>query len=178
MDAWLPVVSGLGGVVVGAVLISLFELWRKALDGQAAARLMRTETVANRLKVNNRAPSSHLRTHAWDTYAIKMVPFLEDLELHQIAETYAELSRIGLLLDIEARSGSTQRGEEQVQGWLDRARGDAQMLRNRIEQAKPWSLLPKLLWPRKPASSEEIARAYGLPEIGHDQNESPGDDAE
>ena len=165
-------IFGLVAAGVGVILSLLTGLWQRVLDGQAAARLIRIESIANRTKITERAPSSHLSKHAWETHAVKIVPFLEELQLMRIGESYSEMSRIGLMIEIEARSGKSDVGDARITAWVDHEQENGSLLRNNIERAKPWNLLPKLLWPRKVATPDEIREAYDL---GDDPSEGrPG----
>jgi hypothetical protein len=174
-EVWLAGVFGLVAVAVGFVLSLMAALWQRVLDGQAAARLIRVESIANRTKIIERAPPSYLTKHAWETHAAKIVPFLEELELMRIGQSYNEMARIGLLIEIEARSGKTDRGRRRIIEWVEREKKNGALLRNKIERAKPWNLFPKLLWPRRVATSKEIRDAYGLGD-GVDGSDGPVDE--
>ena len=165
-------VFGMAAAGLGVTLSLLTGLWLRVLDGQAAARLIRVESIANRVKITERAPSSHLSKHAWETHAAKIVPFLEELELMGIGESYNEMSRIGLMIEIEAAKGKSDVGDRKITEWVNDEKKNGSLLRNKIERAKPWTLLPKLLWPRKVATPDEIREAYDLPD---DLSECTGD---
>jgi hypothetical protein len=164
-NEWLPAVVaallGLLGVGVGVFLSTLFELWRRALDAQAAARLIRMESVENRVKVLGRAPPGFLRSAAWEAHASKIISLLTEMEASRIAQSYAELSRIGLVIELETRTGRTPDGDKGLWSWVEREKANGKVLRS-IEGAKPRHLIGRLLRPINVASTEEIKREYGL----------------
>jgi hypothetical protein len=175
-NEWVPalVAAGVGllGVGVGVCLATLFELWRRALDAQAAARLIRMESVENRVKVLERAPPAFLRSEAWDTNAPKIISLLKEMEASRIAESYAELSRIGLLIELEARTTRTAEGDRRLSIWVERAQANGKVLRA-IESAKPRHLMWKLVKPINVASPEEIREEYGLADKSYPGLASP-----
>ncbi len=160
----MEVAFGLVGGILGFLLASSFQIWQRVLDGQAAARLIRVESIANRTRIMERAPQDHLNRQAWASKGSKIVPFLDELDLMRIGESYAEMARIGLLIEIEARRGESENGDNRIADWVGKEQENGRVLRHRIEQAKPWTLAPKLLWPRKVATPEELRTAYGLDE--------------
>ena len=159
---WPILLVTLLSVSLGVALTFFVSVWQRVLDGQAAARLIRAESIANRARVLERAPPDHLSTAAWETHGMKVVPFLGELHLMRIGESYAELARIGLLIEIEARRGESELGDDRIATWVEHEKENGRILRHYVEAARPWKLAPMLLWPRRVATPEEIAQAYSL----------------
>lgn len=93
MDIWIPAVSSLVGVLIGALLASCFELWRRALDGQAAARLIRFEMLANSNRVDtflgNIAVFVELPDNAWSALGLTVSSLLSDRDLMELVVAYS-----------------------------------------------------------------------------------------
>lgn len=167
MDMWLPAVFGLVGVTLGVGLGSAFELWRRALDGQAAARVLRTETLANRTKVEILLDEKPIRSlpesSAWQDLRLQVAPFLDELKLMRFAQSYDELRDFGL-----ARPKGAQfyvlvsQDKKWVSEWFDRMRDQARWLRS-IEESNPWKLVWRLLRGWRVATMDEISIEYGVP---------------
>jgi len=154
----MEAVYAFGGIVVGFVLSSALQLWQRALDAQGAARLIRMETVSNRVKVQEGAPSGHLTTSDWQVHAPKIVQFLSEMEMSRVSQSYSELTGLGLMLDIEAR-GRSERGGQRVREWVENTQRLGKMLR-RIEDTAPWVLALAFLRPLNVATLEEIRKEY------------------
>ena len=168
MEIWIPAVFGLFGVALGVGLGGALELWRRALDGRAAARVLRAETLGNRAKVDLLLDEKPIRNQpessAWQELRLQVAPFLDELELMRIAQSYDELRDFGL-----ARPEGTQfyvlvsQDKKWVGEWLDRMQEQARWLRG-IERSKPWTLVWRLLWGWRVATKDEISIEYGISE--------------
>jgi hypothetical protein len=159
MDIALPAIFGVVGVILGVILGSAFELWKRALEGQAAARVIRIETIENRVAVA-KALTSHARlmstqNSAWRDHRLALVPFLTELQFGRIAQAYAGLSQI--------EEAEHSRSDDQLADWMNLARDNGRVLR-RVEAANPWTLALDLIRKRRVATEEEIVREFGLAE--------------
>ena len=168
MEIWIPAVFGLLGVTLGVGLGGALEFWRRALDGRAAARVLRAETLGNRAKVDLLLDEKPIRNQpessAWQELRLQVAPFLDELKLMRIAQSYDELRDLGL-----ARPEGAQfyvlvsQDKKWVGEWLDRMQEQARWLRG-IEQSKPWKLVWRLLWGWRVATKDEISIEYGISE--------------
>jgi len=92
LDLVVTALVGFGGVIVGAALTGLIDLWRQLLDGRAAARIVRLEIQAN----VNRAVQSidvgradfRLADDAWKDLRVKLAPLVPDVVLNHISVGY------------------------------------------------------------------------------------------
>ena len=156
---------GLVGVFTGAFLAAFltaaFELWRRTVEGKSAARLIRIETIENTVNVE-RALKVGVRGEqvarvAWDDYRFAVTPFLSELEIMRLAESY---SLVGKINDrwLPALKSS---GRHSLGDWIARVREYARILRQ-VEATAPLALVVQLVRGRRTASEDEIAEAYGL----------------
>lgn len=175
MAAWLAAVFGLVGVVLGAILASLFELWRRALEGQAAARAIRVETLGHRSIIqtvlDEHIPlrpfvKERLRTSAWDRYSLSALPFLTEEEYAGIAWSYHQLGIIVGILDTDWMKAEEQsvpfptpRAQKIVWQWLEAADKNGKILR-RVEATNSWFLAFRLLQPQRVSTPEQIQDYY------------------
>ncbi|MBI4301737.1 MAG: hypothetical protein HY664_03940 [Chloroflexi bacterium] len=175
-------IFGLVGVILGAVLASMFELWRRVLDGQAAARVIRMETADNRYRIelvlNKNFHWENLKTSAWETYRLIVAPFLEELEFHNLNRSYS-LDQIPRMLSADEKNARmqqisfpTSKTRKQLEDWLEQTRGLGKRLR-RIEATNPWRLVVTLLTSRKVATEEEIRKEFRLEENEQKTDEVP-----
>lgn len=157
--------SGLVGVFIGAFLALFlavaFELWRKTVEGQSAARLIRIETIENRVNVERAIKvgfrGEQVARVAWDDYRLAVTPFLSELEIMRLAWSYGLVDKINnRWLPVLKSSGRHPLG-----GWTARVRENARILRQ-VEAATPLVLVVGLVRGRRTASEDEIAEAYGL----------------
>ena len=173
---WLPAVFGLAGVTLGVGLGSAFELWRRALDGQAAARVLRAETLGNRTKVEILLDGKPIRSHpeslAWQELRLQVAPFLDELRLMRIAQSYDELRDFGLARPEGAHFYIlVPQDKKWVGEWFERMREQARWLRD-IEQSNPWQLVRRLLWGWRAATKDEISIEYGVSEEEFEEHEA------
>lgn len=166
---WTPVVvalASLGGVILGAALAAGLELYRRALDAQSAARLIRIETIDNRAKAEELAAErpirSRLESAAWRELRLVVAPFLDEVQLIKLAQSYAE-ARDLQLIPIPSTGHLTldQRDKLLIERWLVRMQDQARRLRE-IEARNPWLLATRLVRRRRVATQEEIRAAYGI----------------
>ncbi len=92
----------LGGVILGATLASAFELWRRALDAQSAARIIRMEAFENRVKIrmflDAKTQDVAVQDTAWVQHRITLAPVLSDEELMELYRDYAALGQLRHLM--------------------------------------------------------------------------------
>ena len=92
MDIALPAIFGFVGVLVGALLSALLELWREVLAFRAAARVVRYEIMENltkcELAVTNRRADVELVDEAWRAHRLQLAPFLPQEVYMQMAASY------------------------------------------------------------------------------------------
>ena len=152
---------GLLGVFVGAFLAGAFELWRRTVEGQSAARLIRIETIENRVNVERALKvgfrGEQVARVAWDDYRFAITPFISELEIMQLAQSYSLVGKINDRWFPVLKSG----GRQPLGDWIGRVREDARILHH-VETASPLVLLIRLVRGRRTASEDEIAKAYGL----------------
>jgi len=160
MDIVATFLVGFGGVLVGGALAGFLELWRRGLDGQAAARLIRIETVENRVNVERAVKYGHrgerVARHAWNDYRLAVTPFLDELQIMQIAESYSLVDKVNERWFEALKTG----GRTPLNKWVDRLREDGRILRG-VEIQSSLKLALRLLKGRRTATSDEIATAYG-----------------
>lgn len=168
METWIPVVFGLFGVTLGVGLGGALEFWRRALDGRAAARVLRAETLGNRTKVDLLLDNEPIRnkpeSSAWQELRLQVAPFLDELKLMRIAQSYDELRDFGLVQPEGARFYILVSLDKKWVGeWLGRMQEQAQWLRG-IEDSNIWKLVWRLLWGWRAATTDEISIEYGISE--------------
>lgn len=166
MEQWLPAIFGLAGVTLGVVLGSAFELWRRALDGQAAARVLRMETIANRTKVEILLQGKPIRTppesSAWQELRTQVAPFLDELRLSRLAQSYNDMQDIGLHKPDRMHFYIlVPQDKKWVSEWFERFEGQTPWLRS-IEASNPWRLVWRLLWGQRIATQDEIREEFGI----------------
>jgi hypothetical protein len=144
--------STLGGVVVGSALTALFQLWRRVLDAQSAARVIRMETAENRAKVGlalRGLKGDPPQDAAWLELRITLAPVLGEEEL---SDLYRDCSLVGqsrLLLDDLGKPGRAgAQANQHFRDWHKALRERAKLLRT-IECSSRWKLLWRLLFPKK-----------------------------
>ena len=182
MDTWLAAVFGLAGVLLGALLASVFELWRRALDGQAAARVIRVETMSNRVELQyivDGAPLLPLlNADAWQAHRLTLAWFLSELQLIQLANLYADMSKVGQVLEEKPRETGlhlSHNDAQWIRRWLKEARQMGATLRG-VERGNPLRLALSLLRRRRVATDEEITGALQAHGIGAGTGEEAQDE--
>ena len=173
--------STLGGVVVGSTLTALFALWRRVLDAQSAARIIRMELRENRTKValalRGKIGDLYPQDAAWLQHRITLAPVLGEEEL---SDLYRDCSLVGqsrLLLDELGKPGRAgARANEHFRDWHKALCERAELLRT-IECSSRWKLLWRLLFPKKldPTAmvSEEGEECGSKKRDGQDGEENP-----
>lgn len=158
---------GFGGVTLGAVLSGGFELWRRALNGQSAARLIRVETIENRLRADKlllgAAVTGAYETSAWQAMRLEIAPFLSELELARLAESYAKLEDMRTLTDEPSPRLFMLKpdGKQFYVDWMLRTKEVGKVLR-RVEGTAPSQLGYGLIKRKRVATIEEIETEFGL----------------
>jgi hypothetical protein len=168
MDIWIPAVSSLVGVLVGALLASYFELWRRALDGQAAARLIRVETLENRTRaeklIQQSRPGLAFAQSAWTQYRLIVAPLLGEIELSKLGQSYAALGELEAEMQryvSEQRAPLPPEALQSMALWLGEVEKNARTLR-KVEEASPQGLVIRLVRRRRVATEDEVREAFGL----------------
>lgn len=168
MDVALPAIFGVVGVVLGALLASAFELWKRALDGQAAARIIRLEIMDNKVKARDVVDvgfyGGPFEMSGWREHRLVVALFLDESDLVRLARSYTWLpgaSRVIRVLD-EASSQSSSLHEptllkddlmkKAIDKWVAQTGNIEQVLR-KIESANPFLLASRLLC-RRPVATE------------------------
>ncbi len=161
----------LAGVVIGAVLAGIVELWRQVLNGRAAARIVRMEIQENavRCKLYIKAgPAEIERTiqevklldDAWKDLRVQLAPMLTDEALVGISTRYGAL----FIVEYWMRQFQTNLGEarSQVKQWLDGALIDAALLKQ--VEARPRLaqfidlLMGRATWPPPKSQADRVTR--------------------
>ncbi|KKL49853.1 hypothetical protein LCGC14_2311370, partial [marine sediment metagenome] len=152
----------LGGVVLGAVLASFFELYRRVLDGQAAASLVKYEMWWNRAQVKellaDSAYESELSDEAWKAHALAVAPLLADADASDLVIFYTTVrhaqSRVN---ESKAKGYVAEKDVEWLRGWREQT-----LLRSHALTDIARSSRLALIWhlvgqPRKPTSLTQAA---------------------
>lgn len=121
MDVVVTGLVGFGGVLVGAALTGVIELWRQLLEGRAAARIVRMEIQdnANRCiqSVTHSRHDIRLKDDAWRDLRARLVPLLPEIVLQDLASGY------GAIFIVEDWISKVQlmqnEVKDQLQQWVD-----------------------------------------------------------
>lgn len=173
--------STLGGVVLGGMLTAVFELWRRVLDAQSAARVIRMETAENRAKMAlalQGKTGDPPQDAAWLQHRITLAPVLGEEELSDLYRDYSVIGQTLLFLRHLHESGeASPRANLHFRQWHKALCERAELLRT-IECSSRCKLLWRLLFPKKldptAMASEEGEEDGSKRRDAKDGKENPG----
>jgi hypothetical protein len=172
MENWLSGLFVLGGVILGAVLSSMFELWRRALDGQAAARIIRQELTVNATKVHialeGKTGDMSLLDEAWKAHRLTLAPLLSEIDLTRLYREFTFLPQAKRWIDLLAEPKAEKAARENLRVWQDDLTNRGRELRQ-IESRSRLGLFLKLLWGHRTATQSELSAALGVEAQGTGQ---------
>ena len=122
MDVALGGIFVLTGVLVGAGLTAVLDLWRQVLSGRAAARIVRLEIHENINRcvqsVANRHPGIKLANEAWRDLRVQLAPLLPDEAVLDISIGYGALFIVEDWISKIQQKYDEAKG--QIQQWSER----------------------------------------------------------
>jgi len=155
-------IFALGGVLIGAVLALVIEVWKRVLDGQAAARVIRVEMVENRVIATGYLQHGTVvdgtgvfDATAWNAYRLVMAPLLTEMQLADISACYARQDRI--MQEMLSRHATPK----PVQDWVASSMAVGKNLRA-IEGGSRTRLLLAQFFGKRTATKDDIERNFGL----------------
>jgi hypothetical protein len=181
LEIALPAIFGLVGVLVGALLSALLELWRQVLDFRAAARVVRYEIMENLTKcglaVSNRWPNAELSDEAWRAHRLQLAPLFPDEVYDKVARDYG-----GVLVVQNWLGQVAERFDEaapQIIQWMDQMRTDFALLlqverRRRAAQFLDAMLARPTSPPPVRGDTQKGTSAPGAGQVGPSVGAGPG----
>lgn len=121
MEVALGGIFVLVGVLVGAGLTGVLDLWRQVLSGRAAARIVRLEIQENinrcLLSMASRHPGIKLGNEAWRDLRVQLAPLLPDEAVLHISIGYGALFIVeDWITKIQLKY---EEAREQIQQWSE-----------------------------------------------------------
>ncbi len=173
-EVWVVAAVGFGsallGALVGAVSSLLLDVWRRSLDGIAAARTIRMEFIRNRVVVQSaldgREVTPPLAGAAWQQYVLAVAPLMHEIELSKMSRDQAVtvvaqgwIDSISLTSSVDAQA----KNKTALANWSADLRLRCRELHQLEEKRKLWHMC-HLLFKGRPASEEELIAAF-LPDL-------------
>jgi hypothetical protein len=159
-EAIVVIAAGIGGAflgaIVGALLASGFELWRRGLDAQSAARIIRLETIENLAAVQValeglRPPE--LSNAAWIQHRLTLAPVLNRDDLAGLHHKYRFVNTAQQMLEQLGQSPDSNRTT--LEHWSNDLKSEIAML-STIERLRKGRLIWRLIFgpPTIPTSED------------------------
>ena len=156
--AAFALLAALIGASAGAVLGLLMDLWRRALDGVSASRMIRFEIFTNAntvsLALQNLRKLPPVTARTWRERNILIAPLIDEVPLSKISRDMEMVDTVQGWIDDERDVH-----RDDLREWLSDLDGHIKTLRD-LEYSSKWRLMMRLLLHVRPATRDELVEGY------------------
>jgi len=151
--------AALAGAIVGGLITWLFSLWRTVVEGQAAARVIRSEILENTVKVDlalgGKTGDLTLSSEGWRAHRLAIALLLGEAEWFELCREIGFVRQAQIWIDTFASGNAQETAHEHLQVWQADLRSQRKVLGD-VEYGGRLPLMLRLLRRNRKAEEERL----------------------
>jgi len=151
--------AALGGAIVGSLINWLFALWRTVVEGQAAARVVRSEILENTVKVDlalgGKTGDLTLSNDGWRAHRSAIALLLGEAEWFELCREIGFVHQAQIWIDRFVSGNARETAREHLQVWQTDLRNQRKVLGD-MEYSGRLPLMLRLLRRDRKAEEEKL----------------------